>query len=239
MIYTWASATSVGLVRDNNEDSVAPGDMGVAIGPFIAGVADGMGGHVGGEIASATALDAAMSADGGAVARAEVANRAVVAKADEEPHLAGMGTTLTLAVFSDDSVDIGHIGDSRAYLLRDGTLIQLTEDHSLVAEMVSSGELDPAEAPYHPYRNVITRAIGLAENVPVDRVTKELQPADRLLLCTDGLTNMVEPARIREVLEDKEHPNEAAWALVEAANAAGGLDNISTVVIDVAGDTAS
>lgn len=238
MIYTWASASDVGRVRDNNEDSVAPQDMGVETGPFVIGVADGMGGHVGGEVASATALEAAMAANGDVIERAEVANRAVIARAADEPHLEGMGTTLTLAIVSDDSVELGHIGDSRAYILRGGQLAQLTTDHSLVAEMISSGELDPAEAQHHPYRNVITRAIGLAEKVAVDRVREDLRQGDRLLLCTDGLTNMVEPARIQELLEEKSHPTEAAWALIEAANAAGGFDNISTVVVHVTGDTA-
>ena len=132
MTYAWASATNRGLVRDDNEDSVAPRDMGVEHGRFVAGVADGMGGHVGGEIASRLALDTVMDCDGDAAARIEAANHAVVGAVGADPSLYGMGTTLTIGIFDDDGVEIGHVGDSRAYLLRGPDLIQLTADHSLV-----------------------------------------------------------------------------------------------------------
>lgn len=238
MNYSWASATDIGRVRDHNEDAVAPHHEGEGSERLVAGVADGMGGHVGGEVASAVALDAALATGGDVVARVEAANRAVVDAAKADPRLWGMGTTLTLAVIADDTIDIGHIGDSRAYLLHDGGLTQLTDDHSLIAEMVASGELDPSDASHHPYRSVITRAIGLDETVEVDRVQRDLVDGDRLLLCTDGLTSMVDDSQIRTMLEDQSGPAETARALVDAANAAGGFDNTSVVVVHITGDTA-
>lgn len=237
MIYTWASSSDIGRLRDHNEDAVAPRDMGVETGWFVIGVADGMGGHVGGEIASAIALETALEAEGNAVERVQAANRAVVAAAEADPALQGMGTTLTLGVIGDDAIEIGHIGDSRAYLLRRGELLQLTEDHSLIAEMIANGEIEPDEAAYHPYRSVITRAVGLGDDIEVDRVYRELARGDRLLLCTDGLTNMVADTAIQDLLTRQDHPSGAARALIEAANAAGGADNISAVVVHVTGDT--
>ena len=231
MIYTWATATDTGLVRDQNEDSVAPRDMGVETGRFVVGVADGMGGHRHGEVASAIALDAALETDGDVKARVRAANRAVVEAGDDDPDLKGMGTTLTLAVFDGDGLEIGHVGDSRAYLLRDGDLEQLTTDHSLVAEMVARGDITADEASVHPYRSVITRAIGLQGEVEVDWFTRRIEAGDRVLLCSDGLTGMVPPDRIRDILEAEPHPTESVWSLIEAANEAGGVDNISVVVV--------
>jgi len=179
MIYSWATATDIGLVRDHNEDSVAPRDMGIETAPFVVGVADGMGGHTGGEVASAIALQAALAAEEDVVTRVEIANRAVVDAAAGDPELKGMGTTLTLGSFADDAVEIGHVGDSRAYLLRGRYLEQITTDHSLVSEMVARGDITTEEAAVHPYRSVITRAIGLQPEVEVDREYRSLQMGDR------------------------------------------------------------
>lgn len=236
MIYTWASATDIGRVRDHNEDSVAPKDMGLETAPFVVGVADGMGGHTSGEVASRIALAVAIAAEGDIVEKVRSANRAVIEAASEDPALLGMGTTLTIGYFADAAVEIGHVGDSRAYLLRGGHLDQITTDHSLVAEMVARGDLTADEAAVHPYRSVITRAIGLQPKVEVDRERRTLGVGDRVLFCSDGLTGMVGPETIRDILMAESHPTESAWTLVEAANAAGGVDNISVVVVGVGSD---
>ena len=238
MTFVWAATTDRGLVRGHNEDALWPrpaeGEVaqGQAAEQFLAAVADGMGGHVGGEVASRLAIETAVATDGDAVARVLAANAAVLGAARDRPRLTGMGTTLTLAIFSGDMVEIGHIGDSRAYRYRDGNLEQITRDHSLVAEMVASGELRPEEAAAHPFRSVITRALGLDGAVAVDLVQGEALPGDRFLLCSDGLTTMLEAPRIAALLAGQDG-SAAAAALVEAANQAGGFDNTSVVVIDV------
>ncbi len=232
MNYLWATATHVGLLRDGNEDSVYPEGGGTGPGPFIAAVADGMGGHVAGEVASSVALEAAMAAEGRPKDRVEAANEAVVKAIMKSPRLSGMGTTLTLAEFSPDGwLDLGHVGDSRAYLYRDGGLIQVTTDHSLVAELLEAGRITPAEVRTHPQRNFVTRTIGMAQ-VEVDTESKALEPGDRVLICSDGLTTMITDDEIATHLAAADTPEEAAWALVEAANAAGGFDNITVVVVD-------
>ena len=236
--YRWASGTDVGRARDHNEDAVWPEGSGDTAEELVIAVADGMGGHIGGEIASSVAMEAAASAvGGGAEERVRIANLAVIDRILEQPRLAGMGTTLTLAVLGGDgSMDLAHIGDSRAYLLRDGTLQRLTRDHSLVAEMIESGELDPAAASSHPFRSVITRALGMERNVDVDTSDHRLEPGDRVLLCSDGLTNMVEEDDIAGIAGDAESPGDAVWGLIAAANQAGGIDNISVVAADAASD---
>lgn len=238
MTFAWAAATDPGRVRPHNEDALWPRPEGESVArgeaadTFLAAVADGMGGHVGGEIASGLAIDAAIRADGDPVARVQAANAAVFDASRRRPRLAGMGTTLTLASFSREGLSIGHIGDSRAYLLREGNLEQLTRDHSLVAEMVAAGELRPEEVPAHPFRSVITRALGMDETVDVDPVHRELHPGDRILLCSDGLTTMLEDGQITALLDDRSGADAVA-ALIDGANRAGGFDNISVVVVDV------
>jgi protein phosphatase len=160
----------------------------------------------------------------------------VVDAGKDNPDLEGMGTTLTLAVFDGAYLEIGHVGDSRAYLLRDGVLEQLTTDHSLVAEMVARGDITAEEAAVHPYRSVITRAVGLQPEVEVDRVSCVIEAGDRVLLCSDGLTGMVPAAGIRDILTAESHPTESVWSLIEAANEAGGVDNISVVVVAAGND---
>lgn len=235
MIYIWATATDNGRVRDHNEDSVWPADMGTEHDGMIAAVADGMGGHVGGEIASRIALETAIETQGDPVTRLQAANLAVVDRIRSEPKLAGMGTTLTLGMFSAKGrLEIGHVGDSRAYVLRGSALTQITTDHSLVAEMVATGRLKPEDVATHPYRSIITRALGLDRKVQVDSARHQLEDGDRVLICSDGLTNMVPDQRIIDLLGFAPEPHDAVESLVEAANAAGGVDNVTVAVVNVA-----
>lgn len=236
MKFTWAARTDVGKVRDHNEDSVWPIDDGESDELMVAGVADGMGGHAGGEVASSMALETAVTVGGDPAVRIQAANLAVLDAARERPRLTGMGTTLTIGVFDPDGdLDIAHVGDSRAYLLRDGEFEQITTDHSYVSEMIAAGRLSPDEAENHPYRSVLTRAVGLDPTVDVDSYGVVLQEDDRVVLCSDGLTTMVGDEEIAEMLMNGEDPGAAADVLLTAANEAGGIDNISVVVVDIAG----
>ncbi len=234
MNYEWATRTSVGQVRQHNEDAVLPtagadgnGDQ------LIAAVADGMGGAAGGEVASATAIATVAAIAGEVTMRIEAANLAVIEAARQRPRLRGMGTTLTMAIFrADGSVQVGHVGDSRAYLLRDGVLTQVTTDHSFVNEMLSSGRMTEAEAEDHPYRSVLTRVVGLEPGVEVEVAHLELMSGDRMLICSDGVTVMLDDAAILAAITSALGPGAAAETLVEAADTAGGVDNISAVVVD-------
>lgn len=226
------SATDIGRVRERNEDSVL-------VDPPLYVVADGMGGHRGGQVASRVALETLeeLAADGGSLSdHVRGANRAVWDRSVEDERLSGMGTTLTAARIEGASALIAHVGDSRAYLLRDGMLRQLTADHTLVARMVRSGEITEAEADVHPHKNVLTRALGTDEEVEVDEDTIALLDGDRLLLCSDGLTGMVTEDQIQAILEQSDRPQQAADRLVKAANRAGGIDNITVVVLDAIGE---
>jgi protein phosphatase len=236
MKFQWVTRTDVGRVRDHNEDSVWPPDDGASGDAVIVGVADGMGGHAGGEIASATALDSAMTVGGDPIMRIRAANLAVVDAAKQRPRLAGMGTTLTLAILDPSgSASLGHVGDSRAYLLRDGTLEQVTNDHSYVAQLIAQGTLTAEEAEHHPYRSVLTRAVGLDPAVDVDTHHINLRAGDRFLLCSDGLTSMVADAEIAAVVGSDQPIDGIADALIRLANEAGGVDNITVIVVDVTG----
>lgn len=226
------AATDVGRVRDGNEDAyLVDDDMG------LAAVADGMGGHRAGEVASATALEALRAAvTSGRPLRESIedANDAVFTKSLTDASLRGMGTTLTAATLvAGDTLLVGHVGDSRAYLLHDGELRQVTDDHSLVEELVREGRLTADEAAVHPQRSIITRALGIDPTVNVDVYPVELTPGDRLLLCSDGLTGMVQPDDIAATLRRESDPARVASQLVDAANAAGGEDNITVVVVAV------
>lgn len=235
MRFTIATATHVGRVRDGNEDAVYPTEDESSVGPVIVAVADGMGGHAAGEIASATAISAALdAADASAVARVEAANAAVLAAAAADAARAGMGTTLTLAIFwPDGRLEMGHVGDSRAYLLRNDRLTQLTIDHTFVRELIAQGRLAPEDAATHPRRHMLTRTIGMGD-VRVDSLEIHLLPGDRVMLCSDGLTGMVSDTRVARILGNTSAPTGAVWSLVEAANAAGGQDNTTVAVVDVA-----
>jgi serine/threonine protein phosphatase PrpC len=212
--------------------------------PPLFAVADGMGGARGGEIASRVAAMAlGESVDGSGeervVALIQKANRQVYERAREDSDASGMGTTITVALFEDGLVSIGHVGDSRAYLIREHKVDQLTEDHSLVAELVRSGRLSPEEAESHPQRSVITRALGTDPDVDVDSFSVEARPGDLFLICSDGLTSMVDDAEILDVVErDRGDLNSVAKELIAAANRSGGEDNITVVFFEVVADGA-
>jgi serine/threonine protein phosphatase PrpC len=212
--------------------------------PPLFAVADGMGGARGGEIASrvaATALGESVDGSGESrvIALIQEANRQVYERAREDSDASGMGTTITVALFEDGIVSIGHVGDSRAYLIRDRKVDQLTEDHSLVAELVRTGRLSPEEAETHPQRSVITRALGTDPDVDVDVFSLEAKPDDLFLICSDGLTSMVDDATILDVVErQREDLDKIAKELVSAANRSGGEDNITVVFFEVVDEAA-
>ncbi len=230
------TATDAGRVRSSNQD------LGLATEELLA-VADGMGGHVGGEIAARVALDTLRHAFGqhrdatGLIAATSDANRAVFELSEREPQLHGMGTTLTAAalvrVGRRQRLVLTNVGDSRAYLLTGGSLSQLTEDHSLVEEMVRHGELTAEEAAVHPHRHVLTRALGIDRSVTVDSWELDPSPGSRLLLCSDGLTNEVNDREIAAVLATATDPAAAAAQLVALALDHGGSDNVTVVVADL------
>jgi len=229
-------ATDQGQVRDTNEDGYV-----VDRRLQLFAVADGMGGHRAGEIASATALEALRAAVASGTGLGDAitnANEAVHGKAAQDAELQGMGTTLTAVVPDGNGVLVGHVGDSRAYLLRDGELRQLTTDHSLVEELIREGTLTEEQAATHPQRSIITRALGVEGSVEVDVYPVPLLPGDRLLICSDGLTSMLRSNAIAGLLRRESDPTRAANLLVDAANAAGGEDNITTIVIDIEDDGA-
>jgi protein phosphatase len=233
MKYVWGSATHQGMVRQNNEDSLYPDRSGESDGPAVLMVADGMGGHVAGEVASRLAINAAASTDLTPGDRVAAANRAIREEVARQPDLQGMGTTLTLVELTPEgTARFGHVGDSRAYLLRDGELRQLTDDHTVAAEYLALGQLTAEEATDHPQSHMLTRCLGLTRFVNVDEFDLELEAGDRLLLCSDGLNSMVAPDGIVKSLTGGT-AEEAAWRLVEVANKAGGHDNTSVIVIDV------
>ncbi|TML70804.1 MAG: Stp1/IreP family PP2C-type Ser/Thr phosphatase [Actinobacteria bacterium] len=229
-----AVVTDTGRRRIGNEDAY------VFKPPFFA-IADGMGGARAGEIAAglaAAALEegAEPTSAEGIVALIDEANRQIWERSIQDPDTSGMGTTVTAALVAADpgKVVIGHVGDSRAYLYRDGTLAQLTTDHSLVVELVESGILTPEEAERHPQRSAITRAVGTEPTVEVDAFTVDAEPGDLYLICSDGLTDMLTEEELEDVLEKTAaDPARAADALVAAANARGGEDNITVVLFEM------
>lgn len=223
--------SDIGRLRKRNEDAYLLKD-----GLFV--VADGMGGHRGGDVASNLALETIESGAPPEFTLQELvdgikkANQAVLDRGESDRDLRGMGTTITAVIVEDTKAHVAHVGDSRAYLLRDGTLQQLTEDHTLVQRMVREGRLSEDEAARHPQRSVLTRALGVDEEIPVDELSLDVHPGDRLLICTDGLTSMVDRNRIQKVLEREKDPQIAADKLIDAANKAGGDDNITVIVLD-------
>jgi protein phosphatase len=235
MMIKVGATSDIGQVREGNEDSF------LLLDPLYA-VADGMGGHRGGEVASNLALQTIermfTSQEGTLTEQVEQANRAVFERSQSDRDVAGMGTTLTAALVQGAQVRLAHVGDSRAYLYRDGKLQLLTEDHTLVHKMLMEGEIDESEAETHPHRSILTRALGVDGDVQVDEGFVEMRNGDRLLLCTDGLTGMVSDEQIKTVLEESRDPQEAVDRLVRAANRAGGIDNITAVVIDFVEDGA-
>jgi len=238
--------TDVGCVRDVNEDVVAyslPGRTGLTEQDMLALVADGMGGHAAGEVASGIAGDTVLrlyhESKGTPAERLAIclsaANRAIYEQSQSDPACSGMGTTCTVLAVRDNAVFLGHIGDSRAYLMREGRIQQISEDHSLVAQLVRDGALTEEEAMHSPDRNVVLRALGIdaRANPTVWREGLPLLADDVLLLCSDGLSDVVEDKRIEEVLGALP-PFEACQSLIDAALAAGGPDNVSVGVFALA-----
>jgi serine/threonine protein phosphatase PrpC len=230
-------ATDAGKVRANNEDALLVGE---GRDETLFAVADGIGGFEAGEVASRIAVDVLkeLEPDGSFEAAIREANRRILAVGRGDERLSGMGTTIVAVRFGgtreEPKAEIAHVGDSRAYLLRGGSLKPVTEDHSLVAELVRSGDLTRAQAAEHPQKNLITRALGADEEVEVDTMVLPVEAGDRLLLCSDGLTDMVPEGRIAEILADSSGaPEEPARNLVSAALEAGGADNVTVVVVDV------
>jgi serine/threonine protein phosphatase PrpC len=214
--------------------------------PPIFAVADGMGGARGGEIASRLAAAALREDDSGASGEERVirliqeANRRVYERSSEDSEASGMGTTVTVALVEDGAVTIGHVGDSRAYLIRGDRLEQLTDDHSLVAELVRSGRLSPEEAETHPQRSVITRALGTDPDVDVDTLSVASEPGDLFMICSDGLTSMVGDDTILDIVErNRGNLEHAAKELVKTANRSGGEDNITVVFFEIAEEGAA
>jgi PPM family protein phosphatase len=225
-------ATDTGRVRDHNEDAYI-------VEPPLYAVADGMGGANAGEVASQLALETIgeMQRAGETPLDDEVreANRVVFVRAGEDAKFAGMGTTVTAALASADALHLVHVGDSRAYLLRAGSLRQLTLDHTLVDRMVEAGEISRDEADVHPHRNVLLRALGTEPKVDVDALDLGVLEGDQILICSDGLTDMVTESQITAILDIASgSPQDAADRLVRAANRAGGIDNITAIVLAIA-----
>lgn len=231
---TFGSRTDVGCVRDHNEDSLV-------VAPPLFVVADGMGGHAAGEVASEIAVRvlsdrAPEHPDSEELGRAvQAANHAILKAAHEGRGREGMGTTCTAAMLEGERLIIAQVGDSRAYLLHRGRLQQLTRDHSLVADLVEAGQITAEEARVHPQRSVITRALGSDPRTVADLYEINVEAGDRLLLCSDGLSGMVLDADIEATLNRIRDPQRCASQLVNEAIAAGGHDNVTVIVADVAG----
>lgn len=242
MSFEFFSVTDTGRARTNNEDSVAVDEQaGLAV------LADGMGGYNAGEVASgmATAFikselgrwltEASINATDTDVRRAmdicvDNANRAIFNAANSNPQYAGMGTTLVAAVFRDGRLLMGHIGDSRGYRFRQGKLQQITRDHSLLQEQIDAGLITPEQAAFSANKNLVTRAVGVEDTVLLETHLHDVLPGDMFLLCSDGLSDMLDDERIASVLRLHDSLPEAGNALVAAANDAGGKDNIAVVL---------
>src|SRR5690348_12065714 len=236
-IAAYARASDTGKKRRRNEDSYV-------VAPPLFAVADGMGGAQAGEVASKLAAAALEDAESGGaageervVALIQEANRRVYERASADPSTSGMGTTMTVALVEGDHVTIGHVGDSRAYLVRAGRLEQLTEDHSLVNELLKSGKLSRQEAETHPQRSVITRAVGTDPDVDVDTFVVDANEGDIFLLCSDGLTDMVGDDDILETVErHRDDLDRVTKALVSEANRGGGEDNITVIAFAISAE---
>jgi len=233
MELVYSALTDVGRVRTNNEDAVR-----VDVEHGIAVLADGMGGYNAGEVASAMAVNLIADELGRWLHEAATmeicvdnANRAILEAANTHADCAGMGTTLVMAVLLGSTLVIGHVGDSRAYRWRAGVLTLLTRDHSLLQEQIDIGLITPAEAAASGYRNLVTRALGVEDTVLLDVQEVGMAPGDVLLLCSDGLNDMLLDADIAEVLGNGEPPDAKTRRLVDLANQRGGRDNVSVIVV--------
>jgi PPM family protein phosphatase len=235
----YAAGSDVGRSRSKNEDSVFAGE-------HLLAVADGMGGHGHGEIASSVAIEALAELEGGPLpddpealvaaldGAVQEAGRRLSEMAARDPSLARMGTTITAMLWDGHSrFAVAHVGDSRAYMLRDGALYQITRDHTLVQSLVDDGQMSPDQAAKHPGRSLLLRAVETTGLPDPDLSLREALPGDRYLICSDGLTSVVGPEQLHHVLTTVEDPQEAVRRLIDLANEAGGPDNISCIVADI------
>jgi len=234
--------TNQGLERSRNEDNCyarSDGDLALLV------VADGMGGHRAGNVASSIAVEIAEETwqELGKAAPLPVgkarslvrsllarANRRILAESEKNPDNRGMGTTLTVGLLCGNRLTIGHVGDSRAYKIFDNNIYLLTKDHSLIEKLVDSGQVSPEDALNHPQRHVLTRALGVGDELEIDITEQEVEPGSVLLLCTDGLTNMVRDDEILSFYNDNPDPDQLGSSLIDLANARGGYDNITVVI---------
>lgn len=242
----FAAKTDKGMQREINEDSysITAGCDGV---PQCFIIADGMGGHNSGEIASKTAVDFVVQAvrdsyqaltneesAGDAISEIIIrANQEVYRKSLELESYNGMGTTLILATILNNRLFVGHIGDSRVYVINGGGTSQVTVDHSYIEELIRTGSLSREEAENHPNKNIITRALGCAESIEVDLLTRGIAENDIVLICTDGLSNMLSDEEIRQIVQNNDDPELACTGLVKASNEKGGVDNITVILVKV------
>ncbi|MBJ7569999.1 protein-serine/threonine phosphatase PrpC [Bacillus halotolerans] len=241
-----ALKTDTGKIRQHNED-----DAGIFKGKddfVLAVVADGMGGHLAGDVASKMAVKAMgekwNEADTIPAAPSEceewlieqilAVNSKIYDHAQAHEECQGMGTTIVCALFTGKTVSVAHIGDSRCYLLQDDLFVQVTEDHSLVNELVRTGEISREDAEHHPRKNVLTKALGTDQSVSIDARSFEIESGDKLLLCSDGLTNKVEVTELKDILQSDSAPQEKVNLLVDKANENGGEDNITAVLLELA-----
>ena len=251
MILEFFHAIDTGRARSNNEDSVAVDEANA-----LAVLADGMGGYNAGEVASGMAtsfirseLGRWLQETGGRANDAEVrramdicvdnANRAIFNAANANPQYAGMGTTLVVAVFREGQLRLGHVGDSRAYRWRAGQLTQITRDHSLLQEQIDAGLITPEQAAFSANKNLVTRAVGVEDTVLLETHAHEVHPGDVYLMCSDGLSDMLDDSVMAQLLQMHDGLASAGQALVAAANDAGGKDNIALVLVRVAGSAAA
>ena len=251
MTFEFHCATDTGRSRSNNEDSVAIDEW-----SSLVVLADGMGGYNAGEVASSMATsfikselgrwlsEAAASATDTDVRRAmeicvDNANRAIFNAANSNPRYAGMGTTLVVGVFRETRLLLGHVGDSRCYRMRAGRLTQITHDHSLLQEQIDAGLITAEQAAFSANKNLVTRAVGVEDTVLLETHQHDVLPGDVYVLCSDGLTDMLDDETIAQLLQRCELLPEAATALIDAANDAGGKDNISVVLARVRGSSGS
>ena len=247
MTFEFFEALDTGRARTNNEDSVS-----IDEGAALAVLADGMGGYNAGEVASSMATsfirtelgrwlrEAHANATDTEVRRAmdicvDNANRAIFNAANANPQYAGMGTTLVVAVFREQRLLVGHVGDSRAYRLRGGRLQQITRDHSLLQEQIDAGLITPEQAAFSANKNLVTRAVGVEDTVLLETHQHDVQPGDTYLMCSDGLSDMLDDASIGQLLLAHDSLAAACQALIDAANDAGGKDNISVVLVRASG----
>ncbi|HEX9711805.1 MAG TPA: Stp1/IreP family PP2C-type Ser/Thr phosphatase [Actinomycetota bacterium] len=234
-----ASSTDVGRVRDRNEDAIFCGEN-------VFAVADGLGGHRAGEVASSLALEPIAALDQAAPREAarrladavKRSNLSVFERSQGQDELKGMGTTLTAVVVAEGTAHLAHVGDSRCYLIRGAGITRISRDHTLVARMVDEGKLTPEQAESHPQRSILTRALGAEPTVDVEEIRVPLVAGDRLLLCSDGLTGVVGDDELHAIISDGSDLDEISQRLIDEANERGGHDNISVVLVDVGGSIA-